>query len=148
MGGIAHSVKGAVQQIFAVRLSVATRQLQELAAAGDSADARAALLVWDEEVEKLLGAFGRTHEAWPPATSHDLLAPPALLPPSSTSCTHNMRATSSCILVGALRRAHLRRGAGAGAGARDGAHLLVVAIAGRADDARELVGGSGGVAAV
>eukprot|EP00964_Phaeocystis_antarctica_P026560 scaffold14961_cov67-Phaeocystis_antarctica.AAC.2 len=72
VGGIAHSVKGAVEQIFATRLSIASRTLMEHANAGERAHARAALLVWDQELEKLLTALStQTYEVLFERTVHD-----------------------------------------------------------------------------
>ena len=72
VGGIAHSVKGAVEQIFATRLSIASRTLMEHANAGERTHARAALLVWDQELEKLLTALStQTYEVLFERTVHD-----------------------------------------------------------------------------
>jgi len=94
VGGIAHSVKGAVEQIFATRLSIASRTLMEHANAGERAHARAALLVWDQELEKLLTALStQTYEVLFERTVHDhgkvefwathSHSPPARRPPAA-----------------------------------------------------------------
>jgi len=109
--GIAHSVKGAVEQIFAVRLSFATRKLMDLAKAGESIEARAALLVWDQEMEKLLTGLatqsyevlfeGPIHdhgkaEFWTTTTSRPAPASPssAAGPAITTSSSFSSRDTS------------------------------------------------------